>query len=162
MTDITISMKYKRKGQVQIEKIIYPSCPGSIQIGWKDNVEYLNDEQLKNLPPVLDLTSCPVVVIGKGRQQRARLQDFLEKSPNFRGCIYLAPYSWCNGWSDGTLMIGSWDILNGKKISGGRPEEKLVNHRFDLNGKYLCDRGMVLRKKTVKLLEENIVSIHIN
>lgn len=67
----------------------------------------------EDMPDVLDLTKIPVVTIAgrKSRIRDARLAEFRQKAPNFKGAILLLPYSWANGWDDGVLMIPSESMM---------------------------------------------------
>lgn len=109
---------------------------------------------------VLDLSHLPVVTIGgrKGKRQDALLAEFEAKAPDFKGVIYLLPYSWANGWSDGHLYVPSWDALldKSKHISGGRPEVQLTNYRWLSDGRYVADRARMLHGKAIEILEAEV------
>lgn len=146
----SINLRFRVKGQIKVV-----GFAGEVVLEGEGVVGFA-DLPLKN--GVLDLTHVPVVCIGgkKGRSQDRRLEDFHKEAPDFNGVVFLQPYSWSWGWSDGVLQIPSRAVLEGKFVSGGRVETKLVNHRWLRDGRLVADKAQVLHGKVVKTFEEGV------
>lgn len=105
----------------------------------------------------LDLTAVPVVGIGgKRKHQPGRMIAFLEANPDFQGAILLYPGTGDFDLGEGMLFVTSREVLSGKRISGGKPVEKLVNFRWLRDGRYLADRALVLHQRIIKILENDV------
>lgn len=146
-----MKVKFRQKGQVASWDF-----HGDVVVA-REKVE---EARLPLRDDVLDLSHLPVVTIGgkKGRRQDARLEEFEKQAPDFKGVIFLLPYSWANGWSDGHLYIPSWDALldKSKRISGGRPEVQLTNYRWLSDGRYVADRARMLHGKAIEIIEAEV------
>ena len=145
------SIKFRKKGNVLTEEF-----RGDVRIEGESRTLSRNDLPLRE--EVLDLTHVPVVCIGgkRGSRQDRRLEEFRKSASDFGGVIYLLPYDWSWGWSDGHLILPSRQILGGQRVSGGRPEEKLVDFRWLPDGRYVADRARVLHGKTVEVLQKEV------
>src|SRR3989338_3255930 len=142
-----MKIKFRQKGEIVVRDF-----SGDVVVAREKvatNKLPLHDE-------TLDLVHLPVVTIGgkKGRRQDAHLAEFEQQAPDFEGVIYLLPYSWANGWSDGHLYIPSWDALldKSKRISGGKPEVHHTNYRWLSDGRYVADRALMLHGKAIEIL----------
>lgn len=149
-----MKIKFRQKGEIVIRDF-----SGDVVVAG----EKAETTKLPLRDNILDLSHLPVVTIGgkKGRRQDARLAEFEQQAPDFKGVIYLLPYSWANGWSDGHLYIPSWDALldKSKRISGGRPEVQLTNYRWLSDGRYAADRARMLHGKAIEILNAEVEQV---
>lgn len=146
-----IKIRYRSRGEVVTE-----SFSGKVRLATGEEISVA---ELPLRDGVFDLTRVPVVCIGgkKGGQQDNRLAEFRASAPDYKGVIFLLPYSWANGWSDGRLILSSRDVLSGQqRISGGRPEAQLANFRWLRDGRYVADRAELLHGKVIKTLQTEV------
>lgn len=109
------------------------------------------------LGQALDLTRVPVITIGgKRKRHHDRILDFLEKNPGFQGAFLTFPGSGNWDMGEGMIVVTSREILSGQRVSGGRPEVQLTNHRWLRNGRYIADRCRMLHGKVIETIEAEL------
>ncbi len=105
----------------------------------------------------LDLTRVPVIGIGgKRKYQPDRVREFLGQNPGFSGAFLLYPGSGNWDLGEGMLFVTSHEVLEGQRISGGRPEIQLTNFRWERDGRYVADRAKMLHGKVLETIETSL------
>ncbi len=160
--DRGINLAYRRKGERQehgFYGLVYVLDTSTIDQGQPEMTAIARDK-LPLVDGTLDLTKVPVVGIGgKRKWQPSRVRDFLKKNPGFQGAFVLYPGSGSWDLGEGAVFVTSLDILSGKRVSGGKPEEGLTNYRWSRDGKYLADRAVMLHGKVLKTLESDLEQV---
>ncbi|MEI6498586.1 MAG: hypothetical protein WCO23_01360, partial [bacterium] len=147
-------LRYRRKGEA-CEDNNFQGSVYIIDLGTEElKLTHIEREQLPN---PLDLTRVPVIGIGgKRKWQHLRVREFLGANPGFSGAFLLWPGSGNWDLGEGMLFVTSQEVIEGKRISGGRPEVQLTNFRWERDGRYLADRCKMLHGKVLETLETGL------
>jgi len=160
--DRGVNVAYRRKGERQehgFYGFVFVLDTNTIDQGQPAMTAVAKDE-LTLVDGTLDLTNVPVVGVGgKRKWQPSRVRDFLKKNHGFQGAFLLYPGSGSWDLGEGAIFVTSREILSGKRVSGGKPEEGLTNHRWTRDGKYLADRAVMLHGKVLKTLESELEQV---
>lgn len=151
--EAAITLVYRRSG-----KVVSHEFAGGV---WVEGEKVcLRRDELPLKDGRLDLTHCPVVGIGgKRKAQPRRGRDFLDKNPDFQGALLFYPGTGNWDLGEGMLMVTSREILAGRRVSGGKAEVQLTNHRWLRDGSYVADRCRMLHGKVLKTLETAVEQI---
>jgi hypothetical protein len=121
----------------------------------KEQISHISREELAR--DRVDLTHCPVVMIGgKSKWHIPRVRSFISENPGFRGAFLLLPGTGNWDLDSGDLLLTSRSLLRGERVSGGKPEVKLHNFRFLLDGRYVADRCKMLHSKVLETIESEL------
>lgn len=149
-----ILLAYRRKGESREH-----SFHGAVAVLGEDRktLTWLKREDLPLREGRLDLSSVPVVGIGgKRKQQPGRAQSFLESNLDFQGALLFYPGTGNWDLGEGMLFVTSREVMSGRRVSGGRPEVQITNHRWLRDGRYVADRAKVLHNKVLEVLEAEL------
>jgi hypothetical protein len=136
---------YKAKGQIQEKE----EFSGHIHL---DGKLIEKEDWEKVFGEGIDLSRVPVIALpGKGDREET-IEKFKKENPGFRGAFFLTPYSKSYGWYDGGYWITS-EHLSGKRISGGKPEERWLTREWKGN-QVVADRGVFLNGRQIKIIQE--------
>lgn len=163
-SDDRISISFRRKGRVIKEEYFF----GPVYLLKEDrSLLYINRGELQLAQDknefslgILDLSRVPVVTVGgKRKSQPIRALGFLEENPGFAGALILWPGSGNYDLGPGMIILTSRAVLEGKRISGGRPEVKLTGHHWESDGRYVAKRARMLHGKVLETLVEGIEQV---
>lgn len=149
-----ITLVYRRQGEKREH-----GFHGAVAVLGEDRkkLTWLKREELPLHEGRLDLSRVPVVGIGgKRKHQPGRAQSFLESNPDFQGALLLYPGTGNWDLGEGMLFVTSREILSGKRVSGGKPEVQLTNHRWLRDGRYVADRAKMLHGKVLETIEAEL------